>query len=64
MSFLTNSKHANANFVILGTELVYIAASIWGLITGSETAEKVTKLVVGRGLPLGWRSGGLIPGNF
>jgi hypothetical protein len=40
MSFLTNSKHANPNFGILGTELVYIAASIWDLITGLEMAEK------------------------
>ena len=40
------------NFSRLGTELVYIAASIQLLITGSETAEKVTRLVVRRGLPL------------
>ena len=32
----------NTNFSRLGTEFVYIAASIWVLITGSETAEKVT----------------------
>ena len=68
MSFLTNSKHASAaistNFSRLGTDLIYIAASIWVHITGSETAEKVTRLVVRRGLPLEWGSGGLTPGKF
>ena len=67
MSFLTNNKHASAdstNFSRLGTELVYIAASIQVLITGSEMAEKVTRLVVGRGLPLEWGSAGLTPGKF
>ena len=67
MSFLTNSKHATAastNINRLGIELVYIAASIWVLIAGSETAEKVTQLVFRRGLPLEWWSGGLTPGKL
>ena len=54
MSFL-NSKHASAastNFSRLGTELVYIAASILVLITGSETAEK------SHNWSLEWGSGG------